>query len=723
MYIEKLHIDTFGKLSDLDITLEEGLNIIEGPNESGKSTLASFIKFVLYGIPSREREAVLSWKSGGASGSITLASDNGEKRFRVERAILGNREAAQLIDANTNLPIKNIPGSVSIGEFLFSVNADMFSATAFISQLEKNSGGASVGGSKVSEGIENILFSADENINTQKAATKLDSARAALLHKNEKGGLLHETREECAKYEMRLSAATDGHKEIASLEGQLADLHEKLNDVSSKAKLVSEKVEKSEAISIIKLFDKAKFLREDIKALREKLVASDSEETVKLSELERTVANLNMLKEESEKLKGREKAAIPQASPTLEEYISRGGRQGLEHEELMLRTHSKTFLTVGILVFILGIAMMLVGNLPLLLHASPRIILITLGALAMAGGITCFILSVRKSSAARNILDEFDFDSLDSLFAKRKAAIEAEEFARLAADSAEQRYMEACARAEAKFGCATSLFEDKVSELTEKQNDYNNIKISLEKQKLLLSQVEDQIFIYNEEELRAKVGDDYSCEEDPEALQALRREADFFSKQAEALEKRCMDIEKALAGLYPTVENPTVVSDKLSELKERCTELAKKHAAYKLACEKLAEASDQLRSGVAPKLALDAAGLMAHITDGKYKELGVGSTLDMTVNTEGGLKSISVLSAGTKDAAYISLRLALVSLLYRENTPPMIYDEAFSRQDNTRLASIMKLIKIGSTQSIIFTSNNREASIAEALGHFNHIKM
>ncbi len=724
MYIEKIHIDTFGKLSELDIELEDGLNIIEGPNESGKSTLAAFIKFILYGIPSKERERALSWKSGGAAGSITFVSDDGKQKFRVERAIIGNREAAQLIDVNTNLPIKNIPSSMSIGEFLFSVDSDMFSATAFVSQLDKNGGGSAVGGSKVSEGIENILFSADENVNTQKAISKLDSARAMLLHKNEKGGLLHEIKDECAAYELRLATASEGHKEIAELEGQLSDSREKLSEASAKSTAATEKAEKCEASIMLRLFEKAKGLRQEMKLLQEKMARLSPEELSKKGDLERTIANLNILREEADKLKNRDRTTAPESDPYLEEYIHRGGRQGLEHEVLLLRTHGKTFFVIGLLVFILGLAMLAVGSLPLLIQSSPKILLIAAGAVVMAGGITLFIVSARKSSMARTLDEAFDFDFLDSVLAERRAAEEAEEFARLTAESAEMRYCEARTEAEKKYGCDTELLEEKLTALTKMQTEYNDIQISYDKHLLLLGQIEEQLRTYNEEELRAKVGEEFPGNDtDSENLQALRREAEFFSKQTAVLEKRCNEIEKALAGLYPTVENPTTLSEKLSELRAKCEELSKKHAAYKLAYEKLGEASDNLRAGVSPKLAGDAARLMAHITAGKYKELGVGSNLDMTVNTEGGLKSISVLSAGTKDAAYLCLRLALVSLLYRENLPPMIYDEAFSRQDNDRLSSILKLIKIGSAQSIVFTSNGREAAVAENLGHFNLIRL
>ena len=152
------------------------------------------------------------------------------------------------------------------------------------------------------------------------------------------------------------------------------------------------------------------------------------------------------------------------------------------------------------------------------------------------------------------------------------------------------------------------------------------------------------------------------------------------------------------------------------ELMRRIAELEKKHAAYKLAYEKLCEASENVRKSVAPRLASDAAQLMAHITGGKYREMGVGADLDMSVTTENGQKPITVLSEGTRDAAYLCLRLALISLLYRNEVPPVIFDESFVRQDDVRLTAMLRLLRFREAQSIIFSSNSRESELIKPLG-------
>ena len=53
MIIESIKINAFGRLREKTYEFGEGLNIVEGENETGKSTLAAFIRYMLYGFPGR----------------------------------------------------------------------------------------------------------------------------------------------------------------------------------------------------------------------------------------------------------------------------------------------------------------------------------------------------------------------------------------------------------------------------------------------------------------------------------------------------------------------------------------------------------------------------------------------------------------------------------------------------------------------------------------------
>lgn len=55
MKINKLIINSYGKLREKEINLKEGINIIYGQNESGKSTLINFIINSFYGISKNKK--------------------------------------------------------------------------------------------------------------------------------------------------------------------------------------------------------------------------------------------------------------------------------------------------------------------------------------------------------------------------------------------------------------------------------------------------------------------------------------------------------------------------------------------------------------------------------------------------------------------------------------------------------------------------------------------
>ena len=87
MKILELHITEFGCLTDYHLHLDEGINLLVGDNETGKSTVLLFIKFMLYGLPKRpnpERDRSVSRLGHCAAGSMTVRC--GDETYRIERS-------------------------------------------------------------------------------------------------------------------------------------------------------------------------------------------------------------------------------------------------------------------------------------------------------------------------------------------------------------------------------------------------------------------------------------------------------------------------------------------------------------------------------------------------------------------------------------------------------------------------------------------------------------
>ena len=84
MIINKIHVDAFGALKDLTLELTDGLNIIQGENESGKSTLSAFIKFIFYGLDTKERVKYFPW-----DGSVAGGTEGSHRRRQARRQAAG----------------------------------------------------------------------------------------------------------------------------------------------------------------------------------------------------------------------------------------------------------------------------------------------------------------------------------------------------------------------------------------------------------------------------------------------------------------------------------------------------------------------------------------------------------------------------------------------------------------------------------------------------------
>ena len=95
------------------------------------------------------------------------------------------------------------------------------------------------------------------------------------------------------------------------------------------------------------------------------------------------------------------------------------------------------------------------------------------------------------------------------------------------------------------------------------------------------------------------------------------------------------------------------------------------------------------------------------------------SALALTYMADGGAHSVEYMSRGTKEAAYFTLRLALINLLYKEEKPPLIFDESFAYADDRRTARMLRLLSAlagEGVQSVVLSCHSREGDLAAALG-------
>ena len=111
MKILEIHMDRFGMLRDRLIRFDGGINVLSGENESGKSTVLSFIRYLLYGLPKAGgavTDADRFGTDGDIGGSMIYVTDNGEK-YRLERhTTVDGRDRAQVVALATGVVGKGL---------------------------------------------------------------------------------------------------------------------------------------------------------------------------------------------------------------------------------------------------------------------------------------------------------------------------------------------------------------------------------------------------------------------------------------------------------------------------------------------------------------------------------------------------------------------------------------------------------------------------------------
>ncbi len=147
MRLIKCHIDGFGKLVDADYDFTAELNSFLHDNGWGKSTLAAFLRVMLYGFEGEgkrndlenERKKYLPWTGRGYGGSLTFSV--ADKTYIAYRNF-GNKtkeDTFRLIDTANNLESTDF--SENLGEELFQIDQASFKRTAFMEQQDLQTGG------------------------------------------------------------------------------------------------------------------------------------------------------------------------------------------------------------------------------------------------------------------------------------------------------------------------------------------------------------------------------------------------------------------------------------------------------------------------------------------------------------------------------------------------------------------------------------------------------
>ncbi len=183
MKIRELRIGHFGKFHNMTVRLDDGLNLIYGGNESGKSTLHAFIGAMLFGLDrSRGRAGrddpymrYSPWDTPGAyQGSMDFEHEGHE--YRITRVFYQKEKSCVLTDLDMG---RKIPlADDSITSLFPKLTRTAYYNTVSMGQTELRCSGDF--GAEVRNHIANLAMTGGCKLNVEGAIESLEARKKAL---------------------------------------------------------------------------------------------------------------------------------------------------------------------------------------------------------------------------------------------------------------------------------------------------------------------------------------------------------------------------------------------------------------------------------------------------------------------------------------------------------------------------------------------------------------
>lgn len=225
-----LYIKGFGKFHDTFVSFEDGLNLVYGKNEAGKSTIHTFIRGMLFGIERQRGRAAKNdlyskyepWENSSTyEGQLRLES--GGTIYRFERSFQKNKKEFIIVNETTGREAE--PTKALLDEILCGLSETAYNNTISIGQLKSATEGGMI--SELKNYIANMNTSGNMALNITKATAYL---------KNQKRQFENQLTPEAAKtYTSLLGEIKNLEREISSpeYENQLRSYAKERTDLKS----------------------------------------------------------------------------------------------------------------------------------------------------------------------------------------------------------------------------------------------------------------------------------------------------------------------------------------------------------------------------------------------------------------------------------------------------------------------------------------------------------
>ena len=721
----------FGRLRGSTLELQDGLNILQAPNETGKSTWCAFLLSILYGINSRERDRAgfiadknryAPWSGASMSGRMDCSTDLGEltltRTTRRQTSPMGEFAA---VYTGTNEPVPGLTGT-TCGETLLGISREVFERSAFIRQ-----NGLSISqDAELERRIAALISSGEEGTSYTEAAETLKKQLNRRRHN--KTGQLPALEAELADLDRQLA-------ESGALARQLADARAQADALAAQAESLQDELaacDRWEAAqrhkTLSKAMEAARQAEDRAAQVRDQLQKDQIPENETIARLRGAIVNLETTRRAVDKARAERdeamKAMLRAEAAVGESPFAGQSPEQAQREAAAPSTPANWRRGPGILVITLGtiaaFALSYVTGAALSgsLWQKPAAIGVLLAVLAatwfLAGRLRRKAIQDAQASALLKRFGTADPDAIRQL---------AETYVKLceARDTAQ-------ANANAKSAAADTLYNTLTSNeqgilLEVRRFAPGAFDIPTADQLLRSCAVRRKELAEAEAAAReARLRCDLQAQQTPEAdtpadePPAPARSRETVSADLEANRAALAQARSAvdhLTGQLHALKNPEDLRARQEALEEQRSRLEMEYNAIRLAMETLDQANTTLQNRFSPELGRRAAEIFAQLTGSRYSGVVLDRSFHLSAEPAGDpvFRDAALLSAGTLDQLYLAVRLAICDLvLPPEKQVPIVLDDALADFDDQRCAAALRFLKeaAGNRQILLFTCHSRE---------------
>lgn len=711
---------TFGRLQQQTLELRDGLNILQAPNETGKSTWCAFLAAMLYGVNSRERDRAgfiadknrfAPWSGAAMSGRLDCIVQGESLRItretRRQTAPMGEFSA---VYAGTGDAVPGLTGQ-TCGETLLGVSREVFERSAFIRQT----GLSITQDAGLERRIAALITTGEEDTSYSEAADTLKKQLNRRRH--HKTGLLPGLEADLAEVRRQLEELAvlevqwnQAQREIDLLAGQEHQLVAELADHDRWDAAQARHALESARQTVLEKETAAKHLRLQLES-------RGIPENDGLARLRGAIVNLETVRRGVEKareerdtaMKAVLRAEVAVGASPFAGSTAEGARQIVS---TLPATEKFAWWAAALMLLGTGAAYLFTRNL------FPTL---TLGGSAtLAALLVAWLRMRRKQQTQAAVLKKYGAATPEAFSALADAYVQLLE----ARDVAQASAAGKSAAADSLYATLSSNEQAILLEVRRfapaafeiAAADAALRECAVDRRTLAEAERAAQEARIRYETQEAQQSAVASASGDAPAAPPVRSRA-AVTAQLDSVRAALFAARSAadrLSGQLHALGDPAVLQAQAAQGETRQQMLEREYTSIALAMEALDAANTTLQNRFSPALGRQAAKIFGELTEGRYTGVVLDRAFHLSAEPAGDAmyRDAGLLSAGAADQLYLATRLAICELVLPEDRcVPIVLDDALANFDDARCAAALRYLKEEAQrrQILLFTCHSREA--------------